>query len=146
MEHLLIIDDEEHIRDLLNEMLEMSGYHCSTASSASEARDILKKDCFELVLCDISMPGESGLDFIQDVVANYPDTAAVMITALDDPLVAEHALKMGVYDYITKPFELNSVIISVANALRRRELEIDNRGRPYFCVENHARSVTWKKK
>ena len=127
MEHLLIIDDEEHIRDLLNEMLEMNGYHCSSAASASEARDILKKDRFELVLCDINMPGESGLDFIQDVVANYPDTATVMITALDDPLVAEHALKMGVYDYITKPFELNGVIISVSNALRRRELEIDNR-------------------
>jgi PAS domain S-box-containing protein/putative nucleotidyltransferase with HDIG domain len=73
------------------------------------------------------MPGESGLDFIQYVVAEFPDTATVMITALDDPLIADHALQMGVYDYITKPFELNGVLISVANALRRRELEIDNR-------------------
>ena len=127
MERLLIIDDEEHIRNLLNEILEMSGYHCTTAANASKAREILKKSSFELVLCDISMPGESGLDFIQHVVSKYPDTATVMITALDDPLIAEHTLKMGVYDYITKPFELNGIIISVVNALRRRELEIDNR-------------------
>lgn len=127
MENLLIIDDEEHIRDLLSEMLGMSGYSCTTAANASEARQILNEKNFELLLCDISMPGESGLDFIQDVVANFPDTATVMITAMDDPLIAEHALKMGVYDYITKPFELNGVLISVANALRRRELEIDNR-------------------
>jgi len=127
MERVLIIDDEEHIRELLGEMLGMSGYKCTPAENALEAREILKSQRFELVLCDISMPGESGLEFIQHVVAEFPDTATVMITALDDPLIADHALQMGVYDYITKPFELNGVLISVANALRRRELEIDNR-------------------
>lgn len=127
MEQVLIIDDEEHIRDLLCEMLGMNGYSCTQAANAQEARNILKTQSFELVLCDISMPGESGLDFIQHVIAEFPETASVMITALDDPLVADHALKLGVYDYITKPFELNGVLISVANALRRRELEIDNR-------------------
>ncbi len=127
MARILIIDDENHIRDLLSEMLGMSGYNCTPVANALEAREILKKQSFELVLCDISMPGESGLDFIQYVVAKFPDTATVMITALDDPLIADHALQMGVYDYITKPFELNGVLISIANALRRRELEIDNR-------------------
>jgi len=127
MERVLIIDDEEHIRDLLCEILGMRGYQCSQAANALEAREVLKTQTFELVLCDINMPGESGLDFIQYVVSEFPDTAAVMITALDDPLVADQALQLGVYDYITKPFELNGVLISVANALRRRELEIDNR-------------------
>jgi len=127
MEQILIIDDEEHIRDLLSEMLGISGYGCTLAANALEARKILKTQSFELVLCDINMPGESGLDFIQYVGTEFPDTATVMITALDDPLIAAHALQMGVYDYITKPFELNGVLISVANALRRRELEIDNR-------------------
>jgi len=127
MERVLIIDDEDHIRDLLKEMLEMSGYNCVAASNALDARKLLNKKTFELVLCDISMPGESGLDFAQHIVSEFPDTATVMITALDDPLIAEHALKMGVYDYITKPFELNGILISVANALRRRELEVENR-------------------
>lgn len=123
----MIIDDEEHIRDLLGEMLTMNGYDCTLASNALEARGIMQKSSFELVLCDINMPGESGLDFIQHVVSDFPDTATLMITAMDDPLVADHALQIGVYDYITKPFELNGVLISLANALRRRELEIDNR-------------------
>ncbi len=127
MPDILVIDDEEHIRDLLGEMLGMSGYECALAADAVEAREILKSRNFELVLCDINMPGESGLDFIRHVTAVFPDTASVMITALDDPLVAAQALEMGVYDYITKPFELNSVLISVANALRRRDLEIQNR-------------------
>ncbi len=127
MERLLIIDDEEYIRDLLKEMLEMNGYNCTSAAGSLEAREILKTQSFQLILCDISMPEESGLDFIQFVVVEYPDTASIMITALDDPLIAEHALKMGVYDYITKPFELNGVLISIANALRRRELEIENK-------------------
>ncbi len=127
MERVLIIDDEDHIRDLLKEMLEMSGYNCTAASNALEARNLFSEKAFELVLCDISMPGESGLDFVQYIGSEFPDTATVMITALDDPLIAEHALKMGVYDYITKPFELNGILISVANALRRRELEIQNR-------------------
>lgn len=127
MEKVLIIDDEEHIRELLNEMLKMNGFSCTKAANASEARQILKQENFELVICDINMPGESGLDFIQYVTGEYKDTATVMISALDDPLIASHALQMGVYDYITKPFELNGVLISVANALRRRELEIDNR-------------------
>ena len=127
MNRVLIVDDEEHIRDLIGEMLVMGGYNCTLAATALEAREILKKMSFELVLCDITMPGESGLDFIQFVVAAFPETATVMITALDDPLIADHTLQMGVYDYITKPFEFNGVLISVANALRRRELEIDNR-------------------
>ena len=127
MERILIIDDEQYIRDMLGEVLGSRGYECVQAANAEEAREILKTRSFELILCDINMPGESGLDFIQYVSSEFPDTAKIMITALDDPLVAEHALNMGVYDYITKPFELNSVIISVANALRRRELEIENR-------------------
>ena len=123
----MIIDDEEHIRDLLGEMLTMNGYDCTLAANALEARGIMQNSFFELILCDINMPGESGLDFIQYVVSEFPDTATLMITAMDDPLVAGHALQIGVYDYITKPFELNGVLISLANALRRRELEIDNR-------------------
>ncbi len=127
MQQVLIVDDEEHIRDLLSEMLAINGFYCQKAPDALCAREILKTRCFELVLCDITMPGESGLDFIRYVTSEFPETATVMISALDDPMIAEHALRHGVYDYITKPFELNGVLISVANALRRRELEIENR-------------------
>jgi putative nucleotidyltransferase with HDIG domain len=126
MINVLIVDDEEYIRDLLRQILEMYDYNCTLAADAAEAREYLKGRRFELVLCDIGLPGESGLDFIQHVLREYKGTAAIMVTAMDDPTVAEFALDSGVYDYVIKPFERNSVLISVANALRRRQLEIDN--------------------
>jgi len=127
MKKILIVDDEVPIRNLLRQILEATGYQCILSANAAEARECLKQQDFELILCDILMPGELGLDFIQEVITEHRDTAAIMVTAIDDPLVAEAALKIGVYGYITKPIERNEVIINVANALRRRELEIASR-------------------
>ena len=124
---ILIVDDEEPIRRLTSQILDMSGYNCTVAADASEARNLLKERKFELILCDINMPGESGLDFVRYALSEYPDTAAIMVTAMDDPVIGEIALDMGVYDYIIKPFERNGLLISVTNALNRRQLEIDNR-------------------
>ncbi|MGB2906426.1 MAG: HD domain-containing phosphohydrolase [Candidatus Aminicenantaceae bacterium] len=126
MTEILIVDDDAPILNLLKQIAERNGHHCTLASSTEEARDILKKKNFHLVLSDIGMPGESGLDLIRFVLAQYPETAAVMVTGVDDPVVAELALEIGVYDYIAKPFEKNAVLISIANALRRRKLEIEN--------------------
>ena len=124
---VLVVDDEDNIREILCHMLGMYDYDCTGAANASEARSFLTKQIYELVLCDIGMPGESGLDFIQHVIGEYPNTATIMVTAMDDPTIAEFALDAGVYDYIIKPFERSTVLISVANALRRRQLEIDKR-------------------
>jgi len=127
MHKILIVDDEEAIRLLIAQILEMNEYDCTLVIDASEAREVLEEKGFELILCDINMPGESGLDFIRYAVEKFPDTAAVMVTAMDDPMLADTALEIGVYDYIIKPFERNGVLISVGNALHRRQLEIDNR-------------------
>ena len=127
MTQILIIDDEEPIRALIGQILETDGYNCTLGANASEARKSLIQQRFDLILCDIDMPGESGLDFIRYALSEYPDTATVMVTGLDDPMTAEVALEIGVYDYIIKPFNRNGVLISVANVLRRRQLEIDNR-------------------
>jgi len=124
---ILIVDDEVQIRTLIGRILEMQGYHCTLGADAAEARKLLEKRFFDLILCDIDMPGESGLDFVRYAISTYQDTAAVMVTAMDDPILAEAILKDGVYDYIIKPFERNGLLISVANAIRRRRLEIDNR-------------------
>lgn len=124
---ILIVDDEKPIRDLLRQILMAKGYECTMAASAAEARECLEKETCDLILCDIVMPGELGLDFIREALSKYPDTAAVMLTGIDDFLVAESALHMGVYGYITKPIERNTIIINVSNALRRLELEIANR-------------------
>jgi putative two-component system response regulator len=124
---ILIVDDEESIRQLIADILEMQGYCCQTAANAQIARDFLKQNHFELILSDINMPGESGLEFIRCALDEFKDVAAVMVTAMDDPYMAETFFEIGVYDYITKPITRNSVLISVSNALHRRELEVANR-------------------
>ncbi len=127
MAKILVVDDEEPIRNLISQILEVKGHACTLAANAIQAREVLKEQNCELILCDINMPGESGLDLIRYVSAEYKDTVVIMVTALDDPLIAETVFEIGVYDYIAKPIRRNRILTSVANALRRRELEIANR-------------------
>jgi len=124
---VLVVDDEEPIRKVLRRLLDRNGYDCMTAADAGEARKLLRDKPFAIVLTDMNMPGVSGLDLIMQITAEYPDIATVMITGLDDAKLADAALEMGAYGYIIKPFEPNEVLITVANALRRRSLEIENR-------------------
>lgn len=124
---ILIVDDEDATRRLLARVLEGQGYVCTLAADAHEARLRLENDRFDLMLCDVNMPGESGLQLLKHVLREHPDTAAVMVTGLDDPQFANIALETGAYGYVIKPFESNEVLIDVANALRRRRLEIENR-------------------
>ena len=123
---IMIVDDEEPVRRLLGHMLKMNGDTCTLAADAKEARTFLKDQKFDLILCDVNMPGESGIDFIRYVLSVYPETAVIMVTAEDDPDVADSALEIGAYGYIIKPFESNEVMLNVSNALRRRKLEIEN--------------------
>jgi len=127
-ERILIVDDEDQIRTLLARLLGAHGYECLTAESAAAARRTLKETNIALVLSDVNMPGESGIDFTREVLAQYPDTAVVMVTGMDDRRYADIAIELGAYGYILKPFKPNELIINVGNALRRRALEIENRG------------------
>jgi DNA-binding NarL/FixJ family response regulator len=125
---ILVVDDEASVRSLLSRILEKDGYQCTTVSDVRKARTSLKETHFDLLLSDIKMPGESGLDLIRSVKTDYPDMAVVMVTVIDDQDTAKSALEMGIYGYIIKPFDENQILISVANALRRRELEMRERG------------------
>ncbi len=124
---VLIVDDEEAIRHILATLLEPQGYHCTLANNAREARKMLENREFHLVLCDVNMPGESGIDLVRHILVDRPDTAVVMVTGIDSPGLASEALKAGAYGYVIKPFQGTEILINVANALRRRRLEIDNR-------------------
>jgi putative two-component system response regulator len=126
-ERILIVDDEDQIRTLLARLLSPHGYDCLTAESAAAARRLLKETEVALVLSDVNMPGESGIDFTREVLAQYPDTAVVMVTGMDDRRYADIAIELGAYGYVLKPFKPNELIINVGNALRRRTLEIENR-------------------
>jgi putative two-component system response regulator len=124
---ILIVDDEEPIRCFLGRVLKLNGNECALAGSAAEARTIIRDHDFPLIICDIRMPGESGIDFIRYVRAEHPETAVIVASAMDDQQTVESALEIGAYGYITKPFKISEVIINVCNALRRRKLEIQNR-------------------
>lgn len=127
MEKILIVDDEEPIRKLLVRYLGTKNYDCVLAADAIEARSRFEEDAFDVILCDINMPGESGLELVRDLRSRNTDLAAVMVTGADEPSIAKTAFDIGAYDYIVKPLEQNRVLISVTNALHRRELEVVGR-------------------
>jgi len=127
MANILIVDDEEQIRRMLSRILERQRYTCTLSADAGEARKCLKSHAFDLVLCDVNMPGESGIDLARHIDAVYEDTAVIMVTGVDDPQVADTAIEVGIYGYIIKPLDVNEVLINIRNSLRRRELEITNR-------------------
>jgi putative two-component system response regulator len=124
---ILIVDDEATVARQLQRILSARDYLCLTASSADQARKHLADRHVDLILCDVNMPGESGLDLLEETARIYPETATVLVTGMDDTELAERALAMGAYGYVIKPFEPNEIIIDVSNALRRRTLEIENK-------------------
>ena len=126
-ERILIVDDEAVIRRLLLLELSSRGYLCQEAGSAGEALAQLKSSPIELVLLDIKMPGKSGAELLPEIRASFPDTAVIMVTAIIDTHIAIQCMREGAYDYLTKPFNLDEVTLSVGRALERRRLEMENR-------------------
>ncbi len=126
---VLVVDDEQNVRDLIKRILEQNGFLCELASSAEEARQALSngKGPFQLMLCDVTMPGESGIELIRDSLADHPELAALMVTGSDDPAMARTAIELGAFGYLTKPFSPNELMIHIVNALYRRQLEMENR-------------------
>ena len=114
---ILVVDDEESGREVLRRMLKQSGHHCTAAPNSYDAEELLKRESFSLMLLDVMMPGKSGIDYLPEVVAKYPDMAVVMMTALADTSIAVNAMREGAYDYITKPVYLSEFISKVERAL-----------------------------
>jgi putative two-component system response regulator len=125
-ERILVIEDDPQELKLLSRLLDQAGYRCSVATGAHEARRMVAEEQFDLLLADVDLPGESGLHVVRHILAEYPRTAAVMVTGSDDPAAANTAIEIGTYGYIMKPFTANEVLFGVKNALSRRKLEIEN--------------------
>jgi len=121
---VLIVDDEPHICEILSRWLIADGYQCTTAFDGNAALRLLDTHEFQLVISDIMMPGISGVDLLHAIVGQYPATAVLMVTAVDDRQTGTLCLEIGAYGYIIKPFEKNEILINVSSALERRELAI----------------------
>lgn len=125
---ILVVDDEPIIRDILVRKLTSSGYMPVAVGNAFEALDKMREKTFPVILSDIMMPGIDGIELLKKIRSGYPDTAVVMITAVSNANAAIEALKEGASDYLIKPFNLEEIVMSIANALEKRRLILENRG------------------
>ncbi|MBV5338715.1 MAG: response regulator [Deltaproteobacteria bacterium] len=126
-QHILIVDDEEMIRDLLSAALVQEEYICHQAANVDEAFALLEGQPVDLVISDIMMPGRSGVELLRDLKKANPDIAVLMVTGLSDMNTAMECVHLGADDYITKPFGINRVILTVKNLIERRALALEKK-------------------
>ena len=124
---VLVVDDEDGIRQALTRFLTRLGYRVQAAANATEALQQLAAHHPHAMLCDIRMPHMTGVELVPKALAAEADLAIIMLTAVDDPKTAIECLRLGAYDYLIKPLDLEELEVSLRSALRRRQLEIDRR-------------------
>ena len=124
---LLIVDDEEAVRNLFQRILAEAGYSVVTAANGQEALDKMSELNVGVVLLDITMPGMSGMEVLKQLTSNWPETCVIMATAVADAQTAIEAMKLGAYDYIIKPFDRDDLILKVQRAIEKRNLQLENK-------------------
>jgi len=124
---ILVVDDEESIREFLEIMLRKEGYEITLAEDGQKAKDMLQKKSFDMIISDLQMPNMTGIELLKYVRQDFPEIIFMMITAFGTTETAVEAMKMGAYDYLTKPFKIDEVRINISNALRSKNLEFENR-------------------
>lgn len=124
---ILIVDEEVIIREILVRKLSTVGYTCDCCEGGADALRRLSSQEYDLLLADVMMPGMNGVALLEEALRRRPDIAVVLVTSVVDIELAVNSLKVGAYDYITKPFSLEEVSISVSRALEKRRLLIENR-------------------
>ena len=127
-ERVLVVDDEEPIREVVSTLLSSAGYKCKHAGSGLEALALLDSgEEYELMLSDLMMAELDGIGLLERTKERYPDMPVVMVTAVHDISVALAAIRNGAYDYLCKPFEREQLLATVRRALENRRLKLENR-------------------
>ncbi len=135
---ILVVDDEESIREFLEIMLKKEGYEVTTAEDGQKAKEVLLKKSFDMVISDMQMPHVTGIELLKYVKDSYPDVVFMMITAFGTTETAVDAMKMGAYDYVTKPFKIDEVRLNIHNALRSKNLETEVRSLKKELVKEYS--------
>ena len=125
-EKILVIDDEESMRHMLEIMLEKEGYKAVAVQGGEEGVERLEKEIFDLILCDIRMPGMDGLAFLKEIKDRGIESTIIMMSAYGTVDTALEAMKLGAYDYISKPFKPDEVILTLRKAEERERLRKEN--------------------
>src|SRR5690606_30963700 len=122
MANILIIDDEKAIRKTLTEILSFEGYKIDEASDGEEGLKRFGEKSYDLVLCDIKMPKIDGIEFLEKAKGINPDIPIIMISGHGNIDTAVEAVKKGAFDYISKPPDLNRLLITLRNATEKQDL------------------------
>src|SRR5687767_14564772 len=123
---ILVVDDEEIMREILDALLTREGYQVRLASSGEEGLELARAQTFDAAIVDVMMPGLDGIAMLQELRKLDDDLPVLMITAFASVETAITAMKLGAFDYITKPFKNDEVLIVVRNAVERRQLVAEN--------------------
>jgi two-component system response regulator PilR (NtrC family) len=126
VEKILVVDDEQSLREVLSIMLKRTGYAVTSVADGEEAIELLNRDIFDLVITDLRMPKIDGLEVLRAAKSASPETVVLIITAFASADSAVEAMKQGAYDYLTKPFQVDEVQLIIRNALEKRRLTTEN--------------------
>lgn len=137
-EKILVVDDEPGVRTVLQRVLTQAGYEVATAADGAEALDCVSLGEVNLMLLDIKMADISGMEVLAKITAEYPDVAVIMVTAVIDIQVAVEALKLGAYDYITKPFNRDEVVQKVQKAIGKWKHQLKEKRQSLLLKEKFA--------
>lgn len=121
--HILAVDDDDRLRDLLKRYLSREGHDVTTAKDAASARKLMATMTFDLVILDVMMPGEDGLSLLKSVREKKSDTPIILLTARGQPSERIEGLKLGADDYLAKPFEPEELALRITSILKRAPSE-----------------------
>lgn len=151
MKKLLIVDDEENMRHMLQAMLKRSSYEVVCAENGVNATEIVTNEEFDFILCDVRMPDMDGLEFLNHNKSTLQNTTVIMMSAYGSIDLAIDAMKMGAYDFISKPFKTDEVLLALKKAEEREQLrkenrflksELDKREGGFNKIIGHSKEIT----
>ena len=127
MATILVIDDERPIRSALREILEFEKFKVDDAEDGLAGLSMIEKNKYDVILCDIKMPKMDGVEVLEKVKKIKPEIPFVMISGHGDLETAVNSMRLGAFDYISKPPDLNRLLTTVRNALDRKQLVVENK-------------------
>ena len=144
MTKILVIDDDDRIRDLLKKFLSKENFLVSVASNAIDAENLIKSLKFDLIVVDKMMPEKNGVDFIKTIRQNDDNTPVIMLTAMSDIDSKIEGLSIGADDYISKPFDAKELLLRIINILKRTSAKQTSKNIFYFSNSEYNIEVNEK--
>jgi two-component system, NtrC family, response regulator AtoC len=125
-QQVLVVDDEEELRNAIVEILTQDGFEVEQAASAEQAADKLSQTAYDVLITDNNLPGKTGVELLEETLIRYPETIGIVITGYGTIETAVSAMKKGAYNYLTKPFKLLELSVMVRKGLSERQLRFEN--------------------